>query len=119
MKKTKTVKTVEAELWNVFICDGIMSMIHGSYESLREYYIPKHDISFNIHHEKLNVFRPHKGRYAVSETITNQPMKFGNVKISKDFVESLEKYLILNEELLKKAIKIAKDHDKPIKRIAK
>ena len=100
----KKMQTVKAELWNVSVCNGVLDYVHNAFSEIKEFYIPSHKISFNVIDDKLSAFRTYENRYKGNEK--QHPEKIENVTLPKSFVDKLEKYISLKEDLGKEAIKV-------------
>jgi hypothetical protein len=107
------MKTVKAELWKLYVTDGVLSMVHNNYFLIKEYYIPKYKISFNVVNDKVNVFYS-EDRYKIKENknlldipnIDPNPTKIKDIKIPEGFAKNLKKYLDLKEKIKEDSIKI-------------
>jgi len=110
------MKNVKAELWNLYVTDGVMGMVHGFYNPINEYYIPKYKISFNIANDNVNVFYS-ENRYKshANDNDNNilpdvpkvpNPSKIEDVKIPESFAKDLKKYLDLKAKIKKDAVKL-------------
>ena len=107
------MKTVKAELWQLYVTDGALGMVHNNYFSIKEYYVPKYKISFNVVNDDVNVFYS-KDRYEIKENnilldipnISPNPTKIEDVKIPESFAKDLKKYLDLKAKIKKDAVKL-------------
>jgi hypothetical protein len=119
MAKNKGVKmkTVKAELWQLYVTEGVMGMVHNQYFPINEYYIPKYKISFNVYSNDVNVFYS-KDRYKNHDNDninilpdvpkSPNPSKIEDVKIPESFAKDLKKYLDLKAKIKKDAAKAIK-----------
>ena len=97
MKKNIWVK---AEVWEICICDGVMSLVHGFFRTITEVYIPRYRISFNFVDDMVHVFRTPDRRYAKNkEDGTKSPKKILNTRVLKEMAETLNKYLKLKDQI--------------------
>ena len=102
------MKNVKAELWNLYVTDGVMGMVHGFYNPINEYYIPKYKISFNTVNGDVNVFYS-ENRYKSrdnDEFKSPNPFKIKDVEIPEGFAKDLKTYLDLKAKIKKDAVKI-------------
>ena len=111
------MKNVKAELWELYVCEGVIGMVHNNYFAIKEYYIPKYKISFNVVNDDVNVFYS-KDRYEIREDNnlldipkSPSPTKIKDVKIPESFAKDLKKYLDLKEKIKKDAVKIIMETD--------
>ena len=101
------MKTVKAEVWNIYITEGVMGMVHNQYHSITEIYIPEYEICFNVVDDSLHVFEYDNRRYKPSKG--PKANKLSTIKISKDFVDSLNVYLKTKDRIKDEAIEILKN----------
>ena len=84
---------MQGELWILKVCEGILEHVHGMGRRIREVYIPKLDISFNVVDGKINCFKSYKGRYAKAALISS------NFEVPDDVVNCVRKFIEAEEEL--------------------
>lgn len=112
------MKMIKAELWEVYVCEGTMAMVHGHLYPIREYYIPYYEIAFNIHNDEVNIFSTSKNRYSTGKIfdadLNNRPnsYKIKNVMIPEKFAKSLKQYMDLKEQIKQEAIKVVMEDEK-------
>jgi hypothetical protein len=85
-----SVKKINVERWNLRICDSIMDSVHNNYYSIQEFYIPKHEISFNYVNKEVHIFKSEKTRYSTAEKIEEFTMPENLVKMLEDYLKIRE-----------------------------
>ena len=101
----KADKMIEAELWGIFICDGVIDMVHGGGREIKEIFIPNYCISFNVENGTLNAFKSNTLRY--SSCKSNHKIS-SDFRISDKYAKSLSGLLEVKKELHEQAIEIFK-----------
>ena len=98
-KKSKEDLWIKAEVWEIYISDGVMDLVHGFSRPITEVYIPRYHISFNLVDDIVHVFRTYDGRYANKEASAKNPKKTLNTRVLKEMAETLNKYLKLKDQI--------------------
>ena len=91
------MKEIKAELWSIKICDGVLDMVHSNFRYIKEFYIPKYNVTFNCENDIVHIFRPDKQRYSCDETKTNNSQKIEDLTVSESLCELLADYLRIKE----------------------
>jgi len=97
MKKS----TVTAEVWVVWVSEGIMGFIHGQISPISEIYIPSERIAFNVDNGHINCFKPDRGRYTGKKLHDEQPKskKVYEIEIPVASVKAMKKYFAADDAL--------------------
>ena len=82
---------VKAIRYKVHVYDSFLHYIHGMKKEIEEIFIPSKKITINIANGSLNAFRCKEPRGSKDLT---------EIEIDNDFVEKLEKFVELKEELM-------------------
>ena len=82
---------VEVEAYRVKVYESLGDFIHGAYSIITRYYIPTHQLCYNVHDGKLYVFR--------YKNIEGE--RLGVTMMSESVVESLVKIVRLEERVQK------------------
>ena len=85
-QQKENVGSLLVEIWSLYITEGLMGAIHGSYHRIRELYVPALDLSINLEGRGMNVFFSNGKRYA---PLTKNSMGYGrtpNAKLLKTLI---------------------------------
>lgn len=105
--KVNVTKKPNAEMWSIKITESVLAMVHGDYQTIREFYIPEHDITFNVVNDQVNVFSVKEATRSRSARYYGNPdaEKMGDVYFEPKFVKFLVDYVTLKEKLHNEVIK--------------
>ncbi|KAF0246019.1 MAG: hypothetical protein FD180_1083 [Planctomycetota bacterium] len=106
--------TVRAVVYQVWVVEGAMDMIHGGGRWIREIYLPDANLSFNVEEDRLNFFVPEATRYDMLlgrgslvtnwQALTAPPARrLGEIQVRQDFVDALLQLLKQRAEALRVA----------------
>ncbi|MEK7466324.1 MAG: hypothetical protein AAB074_02820 [Planctomycetota bacterium] len=94
-------KKDRAVVYQVWVVEGAMDMIHGGGHWIREIHLPDANISFNVEDDRLNCFVPEAARYAepkADAADSHAPRRLGEIEVEATFVASLERLLKERDE---------------------
>lgn len=117
MKKSKI--NANAEVWEVKVSDSVLDSIHGFRRAIKEFHIPKENISFNIVNDKVHVFNTPEDRYRNYGTEGEQnngdiALNLGSVHLDPAFVKFLANYVKGEKELEARVMMAILDAGDPI-----
>ena len=108
------MKTIKAEQWQLYICNGVIDMVHGNYYPINEFYIPKYKIAFNMVNDNLNAFETGEDRYNQDpKESVPAPTKISDVNIPESLAESIKMYIDLKKRITEHAIKFFMEETHP------
>ena len=97
-----SVGDVEAELWEVFVSEGMMDAIHGGGQWLVESYVPSAGLAINVAYGHVNCFRTDASRYSHHENAMikgKDPRPKGKTKVPARIVLECLVMIGASEEL--------------------
>ena len=100
---------VRAVVYQVWVVEGAMDMIHGGGRWIREIHLPDANICFNVEDDRLNCFVPEATRYTEPKAAAadaHPPRSLGEIEVERDFVASLQQLLKLRDEARESAKKL-------------
>lgn len=118
---TPPKKTVHAVVYQIWVVEGAMDMIHGGGEWIREIHLPEANISFNVWNGALYCLATYADRYPMAlppadptqpgsaplaqlHGITDHPArKLADIEIDEEFVRTLQQILALREKARQQA----------------
>lgn len=94
-KKEGAPPPVRAVVYQLWVVEGAMDMIHGGGRWIREVHLPGANISFNVEDDRLNCLVPDATRYADA---AHPPRRLGEIEVAESFVKSLQQLLKQRDE---------------------
>ncbi|MCE9583908.1 MAG: hypothetical protein K8T20_15605 [Planctomycetes bacterium] len=112
--------SVRAIVYQVWVVESGLEMIHGGGRWIREVHLADANISFNVEDDRLNCFVPEEGRYAerksgagsapAVETVDpHSPRRLGEIDVEPGFVSSLQRLLKQRDEAREVAKKVLEE----------
>ena len=95
-------KKPNVEMWSIKITESVLSMVHGQFEIIREFYIPKHGIAFNVVDDNVHVFSVYEGGIKSKSARyygNSDASKIGDAYFEPKFIKFLVDYVTLKEKL--------------------
>jgi len=92
-------------LYEITAVENVMGALHGSSTKIKEIYIPKFNLTFNVIHNQLNVFRENRYRDAKSNGFLGnnpKPKILSEIDIPDEVAAELE--LMVEKEYDLKAV---------------
>lgn len=99
---------MKAQLWEIYVSDGMMGAIHGMFSKTIEVYIPCLGITCNLYSDKVNFFRT-EDRYSKNlgncePFETPEPVLIKEIEFPDDLANSISS-MLTNRENFSKAFK--------------